>query len=71
MRNSRKLLLKWLNMVRVDMSITESVDELSALEATDLSQHACEQGIAGDVKGHAEAEITRTLIHLAGELVVS
>ena len=35
-----QLLLQRLDMVRVHMRIAQSVDELTSLQATDLSEHA-------------------------------
>ena len=35
-----QLLLQRFDMVRVDMRIAKSVDELTSLQATDLSEHA-------------------------------
>ena len=35
-----QLLLQRFDMVRVDMRIAQSVDELTSLQATDLSEHA-------------------------------
>ena len=35
-----QLLLQRFDMVRVDMRIAQSVDELTPLQATDLSEHA-------------------------------
>jgi hypothetical protein len=40
-------------MILVDMSIPNDVDELSSLKSADLSNHACEERVAGNVKGHS------------------
>lgn len=70
MRNPCELLLQWLYVVRVDVGITESVDELTSLQSTDLGKHAGQKCVARDVEGDTEAQVARTLIHLAAELVV-
>ena len=36
-----KLFSQRLNMIRVDMGVTEGVNELTSLEATNLGKHAC------------------------------
>ena len=45
-RISFELFLQWLDMVRVYMSISQRVNELSTLQATNLGQHARQQSIA-------------------------
>ena len=70
-RDSFELLLKRLDVIRVHMGVAEGVDEFTALETANLGKHASHQGVAGDVERHSEAQIARTLVHLAAELVVS
>ncbi len=71
MWDSSQLILQRLNMVGIDMGISESVDEFTALEAANLGKHACEQSIACNVEGYSKAEITRSLVHLTRKLVIS
>src|SRR5690625_2339149 len=55
-------------MVRVDMTIATSPDELAGIEARLLCEHVDEEGIGGDVKRHAEEAVGTALVQLAGEL---
>ena len=55
MRHPRKLLLQRLNMVRVYMSVTHRVNELTSLEPTDLGKHARHQSVARDIEWNPEA----------------
>ena len=59
------MLLEGLNVIGIDMSVSECVDKLATLQVTYLSKHASEQSIACNVEGYSETEVTRTLIHLA------
>ena len=54
-------------MVAVEMGIAKGVDKLAHLQAADLSDHHGKQGIAGDVKRHAEKDVGAALVELAGE----
>lgn len=56
-----------LQVVRVKVQVAESVDELAGLQVADLGDHHGEQGVAGDVEGHAEEQVSATLVELAGE----
>lgn len=69
-RDSLELLLQRLNVIFIDMSISEDMDELTSFKAADLSKHAGKQSVAGDVEGHSEAHVAGSLVHLAGELSV-
>lgn len=40
------------------------------LQAGDVRNHVGEQGVAGDVEGHAQAHVSRPLVQLAGQLAV-
>ena len=42
MRHTGKLCLQWFNVVLVDMTVTESVNEFSSFETADLSNHTCQ-----------------------------
>ena len=61
------MLLERLNMVRIYMAVTHRVDELSSFEAADLSQHASQECVRGNVKWHSESNVAGSLVHLAGE----
>ena len=51
-------------VVSVDVEITEGVDELAWLQAGDLSGHHQEEGIAGDVEGDSEEGVGAALVKL-------
>ena len=65
-----ELLLQWLDVVRVNVSISEGVDKFTTLETTNLRQHARQQRVARDVEGHPESEIAGSLVHLTRKLSV-
>ena len=65
-----QLITKGLNVIRVDVSIAECVDEFTWLQSTDLGKHASEQGITCYVEGYAKSKVARSLIHLAGEFSI-
>ncbi len=56
-----------LEVVAVEVGVAEGVDELAGLQAAYLRHHHGEQGIAGDVEGHAEEDVGAALVELAGE----
>src|SRR4051794_10112805 len=60
-----ELLAGLIEVIRVKMQVAEGVDEIARLQAGDLGDHHREQGVAGDVKGHAEKEIGTALVELA------
>mmetsp|Transcript_23521 Transcript_23521/g.56245 ORF Transcript_23521/g.56245 Transcript_23521/m.56245 type:complete len:389 (-) Transcript_23521:616-1782(-) len=64
------LLPEGLDVVAVDVGVPERVHKVAAAEAADVGDHAREQGVACDVEGHAEPEVARPLVHLAGEFPV-
>ena len=57
-------------MIFVKVYIAKSVNELSCFQAADLRHHHGEQGIGGDVERHAEEDIGRALVQLAGEFAI-
>ena len=65
---SLQLSLERLHMVKVDMGVTECVNEVPGQQVTHVSDHDGEQGVAGDVEGHAEPHVCRPLVQLAGQL---
>lgn len=64
MRNSFQLVLQRLDMIRIDVSVSKGVDELTALETTDLGEHASQQCITRDIEGNSKTQVTRSLVHL-------
>lgn len=65
-----QLLLERLNVVRIDVRIAQCVDKVPGLQISDVRNHVRQQGVAGDVEGHAETHVGRALVHLAGEVPV-
>jgi hypothetical protein len=63
-----ELELGLLEVVLVEVEVAEGVDEFAGLEVADLGGHHGEQGVAGDVEGHAEEEIGAALVQLAAQL---
>ena len=43
-----------LDVVRIEMKITESVDEIAGFQIADLRHHHCQQRVACDVEWNAE-----------------
>ena len=68
---ARELLARLVEMIQIEMRIAESVDELARLQTGHLRHHHREQRIGRDVERHAEEDIGRALIELAGELAVA
>ena len=52
------------------MGVTKRVNKVARTKTSDVSQHDCEQGIAGDVEGHSEAHVCRALVQLARKLSI-
>lgn len=65
-----ELQLHLVDMVEVDVRITEGMNELTGLEACSLCHHHGEQGIGCNVKRYSEENVTAALVHLAGELPI-
>ena len=56
-----------LEVVAIEVGVAEGVDEFAGREAAHLRHHHGEQGVAGDVEGHAEEDVGAALVELAGE----
>ena len=63
-RLARELKPSLLQMVGVEMEVTECVDEFLGFQSADLRHHEREQGVGGDVEGDAEEEIRAALVEL-------
>lgn len=63
-----ELLLEGLHVVAVHVCIPQDMHEFASLEPAYLGNHACKEGIAGDVEGHPKSQIARALIHLTRQL---
>src|SRR3954454_1395214 len=55
-------------MVLVEMQVAKRVNEFARPKIANLRDHHGEQGVGGDVEGHAEKQIGAPLIKLAAEL---
>ena len=54
-------------MVRIEVHVAEGMHEVAGLQPGHLRHHLRQQGVGGDIEGHAEEKIRRTLVELAGE----
>lgn len=55
-------------MVSVQMHVSEGMDEFMCDHAGDLRDHHGEQGIGGDIEGHTQKYVCTALVQLAAEL---
>src|SRR5665811_2131501 len=67
---SRQLQPGLVEMVEVEVRVTEGVDEVARLELADLRDHPRQQRVGGDVERHTEEDVRRALVQLAGESAV-
>lgn len=58
------------HVVEVEVDVAEAVHELPHLEVADLGDEVGEQGVRGDVEGHAEEDVGAALVQLAGQRAV-
>jgi len=52
------------------VGVAEAVDEFAGLQTGNLGDHQGQEGVAGDIEGHAEEDVSRALVELAAELAV-
>jgi hypothetical protein len=62
-----QLQLRLLEVVEVEVRVAQGVHEVTDLEAGHLRDHVGEQGVGGDVEGHAQEHVGRALVELAAE----
>ncbi len=55
-------------VVAVDVAVATRPDEVAHIQVALLGHHVGEQGIAGDVEGHAQEDVGAALVQLAAEL---
>ena len=65
-----KLQAGLLEVVGVEVEVAEGVNKCAGLKTADLRDHEREEGVGGDIEGHAEEEIGAALIELATEFAV-
>lgn len=63
---AKKLLIKRIDVVKIDMGITHSVNESAGVKIRSMCKDMSEESIGRDVEGHAETHITRALVQHAG-----
>src|ERR1700730_18029089 len=64
-RRARQLQPGLLEVVGIEVSVAQCVNEVAGLEARYLRDHHCQQRVGRDVEGYAEKTVRRTLIELA------
>ncbi len=57
-------------MIAIKVHIAEGVDELAVFQPANLRHHHGEEGVGGNVEGHAEEDVGAALVKLAGEFAV-
>jgi len=65
-----KLQLGLFHVVRIDVGITEGMDELLGLEIANLGHHHQQEGVGGDVERHAQKDIRAALVQLQGDFTI-
>src|SRR5260370_32240179 len=69
-RRTRQLQPCLLEMVRIEVSVAQAMNEVAGLEVRHLRHHQRQQRIGRDVEGYAEKHVRRTLIELARQFAV-
>ena len=54
---TRQLKLRLLDMVQIEVGVARRVDKVASLIACDLRHHLQQEGVGGDVEGHAQERI--------------
>ena len=63
--------MRLFKVIKVQMSITECMNEFARLEVGDLGDHLCEQGVRCDVEGDAQKYVGAALIQLTRQAALS
>ena len=71
MRRSRELQLHLIEVVPINVSVTERMDQLTGLKLTHLRDHHRQERVARDVEGDTQEEVGRALIELAAQPTLS
>ena len=69
-RVSADLLSSLVEVIHVQMRISEGMNECSRLKSTHLSHHVCQQRIGGNVEWNAEEDISASLVQLTIQLAI-
>lgn len=67
---AQKLLAQGLDVVEVNVRISQHVHQIAGAQATHLGHHKRQQRIRGDVERDAKAQIGAALVHLARQLAL-
>jgi hypothetical protein len=67
---SRELLARLVEMIEIEVRVAKGVHEFARRSARHLCNHHGEQCIGGDVERHAEKDVGRALVELAGKTSV-
>lgn len=70
-RSPLKLFLQRFHVVRIDVRIPERVDKVARLQVRHMCDHVGQKRVTGNVEGHSESHVRRSLVHLAGQLSVA
>jgi len=70
-RLAGELLLRLIDVICVEVQVTESVHELFGFKIANLCDHHGKQGVGSDVEGHAKKDVGAALIELAAEFAIS
>ena len=54
-------------VIAVNVAIAAGPDEVTHIQIALLGHHVCEQGVAGDVEGHAQENVGAALVQLAAQ----
>mmetsp|Transcript_9146 Transcript_9146/g.19000 ORF Transcript_9146/g.19000 Transcript_9146/m.19000 type:complete len:214 (+) Transcript_9146:89-730(+) len=68
-RRSFQLFLERLDVVQVDVGVTQRVNKITRLASRDVSHQVGKQGVAGNIERNSEAHVGRPLVHMAANLV--
>ena len=63
-----QLLRQRVDMVEIDMGVAHGVDQGCGDEVASVGEHVGEEGVGGDVEGHAETHVAGALVQDAGEV---
>src|SRR5437667_8465699 len=67
---ARKLLVRLLKMIVVEMQVAKCVDEIARNEINNLGRHHGEQRVRGDVERHAKKQIGAALVELTTQFAI-
>lgn len=69
-RLARELLPQRVHVVHVDVRVAHDVRQAAGHQTRDVRNHVGEQGVAGNVEGHAQAHVAGALVQLAVQVAL-